>query len=76
MEIFKSYLRLASRTENNKLYVEFEPENIELKDCTYHGMAIPISGTIQETIEGYRPKATSEMFIQVEKKFPGIYTLA
>lgn len=75
MEHFASVVRLARREENNLVYAEYEPENIELKDVTFHGMTLPINGTVEETISAYQPIATAEMFKQVNRIFPGAYSI-
>lgn len=56
--------------------MEFEPENMELKDVCYHGMTLPIQGSVKETIAAYAPTAEAEIFKQIELKYPGRYQIA
>ncbi len=75
MEVFSAVLGKSERLDGNLLYVEFAPSNAELKDICYHGMTYPIAGAIADIVSAAEIVAAHEMFIQVNKRFPGAYTL-
>lgn len=75
MGTFSAVLRKSQRLDGDRLYVEFEPANPELKDVCYHGMTLPVVNSVAMTAAAYASTAASEMFIEVEKRFPNTYSI-
>lgn len=74
MEIFSIKLSRVDRI-GNSIGCEWVPENIDLQDKVLHGATLEIEGTIAETTAAYEPTAAREMFMQLERMFPGQYQL-
>lgn len=75
MEIFSAVNSRAVRQPDNTIYMEFIPSNAELADQVLHGMTLPISGSVAETIASYEAAAAREMFAIISRTFPGAYVL-
>ena len=57
------------------VYAEWRIKNDGIEHVAYHGMSLPIAGSIAETVAAYEPTARGELFNAVEAQFPGEYTL-
>ena len=74
METFSIKINKTDRRDE-AIYCEWIPENGELADKVMHAMTLDIAGTIAETIVAYESIAATEMFLVIDRIFPGAYQL-